>query len=153
MITIQKEGFDEVIHEIKPLLEHHWNEIALYKQKFPLEPDYSRYQQLYEQGKLVIVTARDQVFLDDLIGYSIFILHRHIHYNSCMVAVNDVIFLLDSYRSSSTAGARLIRSSEKIVQEMGANRITWHIKPHNDWSAILRRMGYIEEEKVMGKVL
>ena len=150
MISIQRENIDQCIKDIGPLLEKHWLEVALHHDDIKLEPDIERYARIEELGKLVIVTARDGA---NLIGYSIFLLQNHIHYASLLYAANDVIFLDSAYRKGTTAGIRLIKTSESILQAMGCKKIVWHIKVDHDWSAILGRMGYQEEEIIMGKLL
>lgn len=147
-IVIRRESWWDCIKDAEPILVDHWREVALYQEKIPLEPDYSRYVAAENQGRLVIVTARKD---GELVGYSVFILHRHIHYKNCLVASNDVIYLKPEYRG--VIGARLILKSEAILTELGVDRMTWHVKPKHDWSPILERMGYDHEEIIMGKLL
>lgn len=149
-ITIERESCAQIVPDIGPLLQAHWREVALYQDAVPLAPDMDRYRGLEKAGKLVVVAARDDA---RLIGYSVFLLHNHLHYMTCRVASNDVLFLSPEYRKGTTAGVRLVRESERMLTLLGVNRITWHIKPANDWSAILERLGYDLEEKIMGKLL
>lgn len=143
------EHFADVIGEIKPLLELHYEEIASFKEAIPLDPDYSRYQDLDAAGRLLIITARrDGV----LVGYSIFFMLNHLHYNSTLVALNDIVFLHPDERSGG-AGVRLFKESERVVRERGARMVSWHIKPINDFSALLERLGYVRHEIIMAKLL
>ena len=148
-ITFIKETYTNVIEDIKPLLENHWQEVANYKDKVPLKPDFNKYQTLEKNKVLVIVTCRDN---EKLVGYSIFFLSKHLHYTTCLVASNDILFLDKTYRKGRT-GIKLIQESERLLKNMGVNRIIWHIKPKNNFSPILIRMGYIQEEIIMGKFL
>ena len=156
MITIQRERFAAVMDELPPLLEDHWREVALHQETVPLKPDFKRYVAGCESGRVLTLTARDD---GHLIGYSIFLLSVHLHYSTCLVATNDVLFLAKSYRSGTTAGIRLIRESEAEIERECAGRgaasvrVLWHVKPKNDWSPILKRMGYEQEEIIMGKLL
>lgn len=156
MITIARERLTDCLDDIKPLLASHWREVALYQEQVPLAPDFEQYLKLDAAGAVVTVTARDNGIL---IGYSVFFLRIHLHYSSCLVASNDVLFLDARYRKSTTAGIRLIRESESELEterdHRGASsiRVVWHVKPKNDWSPILGRMGYEQEEIIMGKLL
>lgn len=142
------ETVDQCVGDIPPLLQAHWEEVALYRDQIPLEPDFDRYRQIESNGALVVVTARSE---GELRGYSVFLLHQHLHYKSCLVASNDVIFM--DRRCRGVAGMRLIDQSERILVERKADRILWHVKPSNDWSAVLAARGYVQEEIVMGKLV
>lgn len=149
MVRFAVESIANVIEEIKPLLTLHWEEIAGYKDSIPLDPDYEKYETMAQQGRLVIVTARDA---GKLIGYSIFFLVNHMHYKSTLFAVNDVIFMLAEYRKGM-AGVKLIKLSEVATKSVGAIKISWHLKPDHDFRPILERLGYKMDEYSMGKLL
>jgi hypothetical protein len=81
-----------------------------------------------------------------------------LHYSTCLIASNDVIYLQPEFRKRTRLGTLLITESEKLLAAIGALRgmtvrITWHIKPEKDWSAILKRKGYMVEETILGKLL
>jgi GNAT superfamily N-acetyltransferase len=149
VVNFSVERYADVIGEIKPLLEMHYEEIASFRDKIPLDPNYEKYETLDAQGILLIITARRAA---QLVGYSIFFILPHLHYQSTRVASNDIIFLLPDERSGGT-GIRLIRESERIVRERGAQFVSWHIKPVNDFSPLLERMGYVRHEIIMAKIL
>ena len=148
-LTCQRETCAQIIEDIKPLIVRHWREIALHQDEVPLDPDYAKYKKLEAAGALCIVSCRRDAAL---VGYSIFFLNRHIHYKGCFMASNDVLFL-DAPERKGTAGLKLIRESERILEGLGVKRVIWHIKPKHDFSPILRRFGYEQEEIIMGKLL
>lgn len=146
---IAVESYADVIGEIKPLLEMHWQEIATYRDHIPLDPDYARYQAAEAAGNLLILTARHRGVL---VGYSIFFMLAHPHYKSTLFAMNDIIFLHPDLRGGML-GPRLIKASEEEVRSRGAMKISWHIKPSHDFSPLLKRMGYALDEINMAKIL
>jgi len=148
MTTIQRESSWDCVEGIKALIEDHWNEVALHKDVVKLEPNWGQYAALEAQNRLVIITAREGELL---VGYSVFFLHHHAHYKSCLVASNDVIYLVPGKRG--VVGTRLIRNSETILKSLNVIKMTWHVKPSHDWSGVLKRMGYEQEEIIMGKLL
>jgi hypothetical protein len=91
-------------------------------------------------------------YLGGLIGYSVFFLRRHIHYASNIIADNDVLFLAKSSRQGRL-GIELIRESERRLAERGVSKITWHVKKSRDFRPILVRLGYVEEDIIMGRAL
>ena len=50
-------------------------------------------------------------------------------------------------------GIKLLKFSEKFMIDIGANKITWHVKHKNDFRNILYRMGYVDEDIIVGKML
>jgi hypothetical protein len=148
MTEFAAEAYATVVDEIKPLLERHYEEIAVHKQ-FPLQPDWARYEAVARLGKLVIVTARHG---KNLVGYAVFLVSQHLHYTTQRLAANDVIFIDKPYRLGS-AGIRLIAESERILAGAGVNKVMWHVKPLHNWGPILERRGYGTEEIIMAKIL
>ena len=149
MITIERESFYQIIDDIIPLLMDHWDEIAHYKDKIPLSPMFDVYQKLEENQNLFIVAMRED---KKLIGYSIYMINRHAHYSTCLVAANDVLYLIPEKRAASL-GMRLIIESDKLLITNGINRITYHIKPEHDFSPLLKRLGYMQEEIMYGRYI
>jgi GNAT superfamily N-acetyltransferase len=149
MISYHKESLCDVIAEVEPLLRLHYDELTLNKDRVKLDPDWERYANLEHAGGFHVLTARDG---DRLVGYSAFFLNTHIHYRDLRVANNDVLYLHPECRKGMT-GIRLIKFSEGWMKALGADKITWHAKYSNDLKQILVRLGYADEEAIMGKML
>ncbi len=149
MIITSVESVANVRGEIQPLLERHYQELTVGKEVVVLEVDWDKYENLERMNMLSVVTARDEGVL---IGYSVFFIYSHMHYKSLKAASNDVLFLDKEYRKGR-AGLKLLKESEIQLARLGVRKITWHIKTSLDWSKILLRMGYAQEELVMGKLL
>lgn len=147
MITYQSESYFTARDD--GLIQMHYDEIALHKEAIPLAPDWHRYDLMDAAQDLACITARDD---GKMIGYSVFFLQNHIHYMTTRMASNDVLYLHPDYRKGRI-GIKLIQHSEKHLQWLGVKKIVWHIKTANDFSPILKRMGYGNEEVVMGKIL
>lgn len=140
---------DKFIEEIKPLLELHYEELTLHKEHIKLNPDFARYKTLADAGIVKIITARDQ---GHLVGYSIWIVNTNLHYQDAKMANNDVLFLHPDYRKGRT-GIKLIKESERILKDQGVIKILWHIKHAKDFRNILYRLGYADEDIIVGKIL
>jgi GNAT superfamily N-acetyltransferase len=149
MIKFDVEKVLETKKELEVLLDKHYEELTLNKDVVKLKPIWSLYKELEDKNQFVLFTARDN---NELIGYSAFFLKSHIHYEDLIVASNDVLFLKSEYRLGTT-GIKLLKYSEQKVKELGANKITWHVKASNDFRPILHRMGYFDEDVIVGKIL
>jgi N-acetylglutamate synthase-like GNAT family acetyltransferase len=98
---------------------------------------------------ITIITARDKGIL---IGYSLFFVNSHIHYKNNIMANNDVLYLHPDYRQGRT-GLKLIRKCEQVLQEQQVDKIIWHVKYAKDFRQILYRLGYEDEDALVGKII
>jgi len=149
MIEYKEETYSQVIDEIKPLLEDHWEEIALNKEVIKLNPNYEMYEKLCNSGVMRIVTARDD---GKLIGYCICIIAYNLHYKDSLTATNDIFFISKDYRKGST-GVKLFIKNEEILKSYGVQRLIMNTKVHQDVGAIFERLGYKQTERVFGKLI
>lgn len=144
MKAYARESMEQVIGEIKPLLEKHWREIAHY-QDIPLDPDYAAYGRADAVGSLRIFTVRDEGLL---VGYAVFFI-GNLHYQSTKIATQDILFVLPEHRGLT--GARLILYCDEQLQAEGAQAVYHHVKKAHDFGPLLKRMGYEAVDVVYGR--
>lgn len=148
MLTYQMESLSIILPNVKELLLEHYEELTLNKAKIKLKPVWVRYETMEKFNQFYAITVRDD---NVIVGYSGFIVQPHLHYEDVIVAQNDVLFLKKEYRLGTT-GIRLLKYSEQCMKDLGANKITWHVKYSNDFRSILYRMGYLDEDVILGKM-
>mgnify|MGYP003674087309 FL=1 len=149
MVTYQQEFLSQVQSDIEPLIELHWEEIALNQDKIKLNPDWDAYHNLEAEGKLKIFTARDS---DSLVGYFVVILGINIHYKDHLFASNDIIYLHKDYRKGF-AGIRLIKFAEKYLKEDGVSVLLINTKTHKPFDKVLERLKFKPIERVYSKFI
>ena len=149
MVKFGLESFNQTRQDIEYLLKLHYDEIALNKDVIPLDPDWDKYKKLFDLNQLAIFTVRDE---GKLVGYSIFFVTSHLHYKSTIYANNDLLYLHPNYRKGSL-GIKLLKSSEIYLKQKGVAKIMWHIKFNKDFRVLLHRMGYIDEDIIVGKII
>jgi len=149
MVEFKEEGYEDVINEILPLLEGHWQEIALNQDTIKLNPDYEQYKVLFRVGAMRMVTAREE---GKLVGYCICLIRPHIHYKDSLTATNDIFYIHPDYRKGMT-GVKLFKAVETIMKSYGVQRIMMMTKKHKDVGPIFERLGYTEAERVFTKVI
>lgn len=148
MIEFAVENYRDIIDEALPLLERHWNELALDRDTIPLEPDYVRYSELARQGTLHVTTVR---WDGELVGYAWFILLHSLHYRSLFVADSDIFWLAPEHRRGWT-GIQLLRFAEDRLAEAGVNKIIYRTKLGNhDLRVLFCRLGYSPIEMLYAK--
>jgi hypothetical protein len=149
MITFARELLCECVQEVQPLLEKHYDELTLRKDIVKLDPQWKEYALLEQLGRFVVFTARDE---GRLVGYSAYFLLRHMHYAALTVAQNDV-FWLDPQCRRGMSPVRFLRWCDKQLASEGVDKAIYHCKLSNQLAPILRRLGYADEEVMVGKFI
>lgn len=147
MITAQVETWHPFIEEIQPLLPLHYEELALNKDKVPLDPDYSIYDIIDEQGGLLVVSLRKE---GAIVGYFIGILKPHLHYKTCLTLTMDIFWTHPDIRGG-LAGVRLFRAVEAEAKRRGAQRLYYGSKLHKDCSKLFEFLKMKPVEKYYSK--
>lgn len=135
-----------LIDEMTPLWKKHYDEIALYKD-IPLAPNLTMYARAAEMGYLTIFTARQA---DKLVGYEVLFVSPHPHYQSAIMATQDILFLDKSMRGGLN-GYKFIKWCDIQLRAMGVHLVMQHVKKNHDFSPLLMRMGYIEHDKIYSR--
>jgi len=148
-VKYQQEFLDSVVDDIRPLLESHWEEVALNKEKIKINPDWDTYYALQEQGKLDIFTARDEGVL---VGYFVVFVSQHIHYKDHLFANNDLIYLAPSHRKGFT-GVNLVKFAEACLKEDGVSVLTVNTTNRKPFDNILRYLGFSPSEVLHSKYI
>ena len=131
------------------LLNEHWNEIVTKKHLFKVNGDYERYSLLETDGALLTLIAKVN---DVVVGYSVNIISPHLHYKDSLVCYNDLLFVSKEKRTSPL-GIKLIKHTEELAKQRGAQVMLWHAKQDTPLSKILPRMGNTLHEHIYMKEL
>ena len=147
-ITYAVERATDIIEEIKPLLQEHYEEIARHQDKIKLNPNYDTYRSMDEAGLLHVITVRDDGVL---VGYFICVVMPNLHYQDCLCAVNDILFVGKPYRKGLLA-FKMLKYAEKTLRERGVDKVLINMKLAHDFGPLLERLGYVEIERVFEKM-
>lgn len=143
---------------VADLLALHWEEVALNKDAVPLAPDWQRYRLLESAGVLKSVVMRQG---GQLVGYDVFFVQPTLHYSTCVWALNDILYLAPEHRRGR-AGILLIDAAERMLREIGVQKVIYHTKLHLDLGRhtggdtvgrLLTHRGYAHIENVWAKML
>lgn len=149
MVTYQLENAYNLLEEVKPLFEDHYNEIAWKKDKIKLNPDYPAYFKLYKQGYLHVATARRE---GELIGYCISVAQPLPHYKDTLCAVNDVLYVSKEHRGGNV-GYELLEFVENDLKENGVDMFILHVKKYAPFDGLLEARGFSAIETNYSKYL
>jgi len=148
-MIIQHEFLASFKEDIKPLLEKHWQEVALYQGKIKLNPDWQEYARLDAAGSLVAFTARKDGVL---VGYCVLVKSRSMHYKDHIFASNDVVFVIPEYRNTST-GYKLIKAAQDYCIDAGVSIMTVNTKVHIPFDKLMLDMGFDLIERIYSILL
>lgn len=149
MPEFRQELLKDARTDAEELIEAHWREIALNRDKIKLNPDWDAYEDLERAGKLRIFTARDS---GELIGYFVVLVGRHLHYRDHIFASNDILFLAKDHRRGHT-GKNLIQFAEKCLREDGVSVLTINTKIHKPFDVLMRYLGFRCVERLYQKYI
>lgn len=137
-VKFKEEKYIDIKEEMQPLLQQHWKEIALYRDKIPLDINHQGYLDANESGILRIYTARKD---GELVGYFVLQLFQHMHYWSTSFAMCDVIYVKPEHRPGGT-GPKLIKYCEGKMKDLGVQLMTINTKAHAPFDRLLESMDY-----------
>lgn len=132
MITAQVEPYMDCLPELMACYDHHWEELALNKDKVPLAPQYDIYEARDDAGQLLLVTLREA---GRLVGYFIGFIAPGLHYKTCLTLTMDIFWTHPDVRGGF-AGVKLFRAVEKDARRRGVHRIFYGSKMHKDASRL-----------------
>ncbi len=136
MITAQVEGMFDALPEALPMLHQHYEELALNKDRVPLDPDWDTYRALEEKGAILCVTLREN---GRLVGYYTGFVVPDLHYKTCLSLKMDIFWTHPDIRGG-TASLRLFRAVEKEAKRRGVQRVFCGSKHHKDASKLFEAM-------------
>lgn len=142
MLTAQPEPFAPFLEEVKPMLDLHYEELALNRDKVPLSPQYEEYLRRDALGMVVTITLRND---GQLVGYWIGFKAPGLHYSTCLTLHMDIFFVHPDYRDGS-AGIKLFKAMEKEAKRQGVQRLFVGSKVHKDASRLFEALKYTKVE-------
>lgn len=123
-----------VIREQIHLLTDHKDEVCVFPDVI-LDPDWDKYDALDKLEMLAVITARRN---GKVVGYSVNILMRHLHYDF-KYAINDIIYMIPPLRGHAMG---LLRATERMLTDIEVKFFSLSVKPHIDYRPVLERLGY-----------
>lgn len=145
----QQERLNSFKDEIKPLIEKHWEEIALNQDTIKLNPDWDTYYKLEAMGFFKAYTARVD---GKLVGYFTIIATKGLHYADHVFAATDIIYISPEYRKGR-AGYGLIKFAEQQLKKDGVSILAINTKDHAPFDKLLQGMGYDLAERLYQKYI
>jgi hypothetical protein len=143
MLTAQIEAFSDVIAEAKPLLEKHWEELAIHQDKIPLDPNYEVYFAREARGETLLGTLRCD---GKLVGYWMNFVAPGLHYKSTLTMTMDILWVHPDHRGG-LGGIRLSECVKKEAKRRGVQLWYAGSKNHKQIAWFLEGIGMAKTEE------
>lgn len=143
------ECLPSVKKDILPLIEEHWELVALNKGSIKLNPDWEQYAALDASGILKMFTARDN---GKLVGYFVLLVNNSLHYKDHVFAVCDIIFVTPEARKGAT-GYKLLKYAENWCKDNNVSLLNINTKVHIPFDSLLEKTGFKLIERLYSKYL
>lgn len=150
MRTCQVEHWEVVRDEAAELWPAHFDEVGQGKEYgWALSPDLDVLQRLAANGKLHIVTVREN---GRLVGYHASIVEPLLHYREILAGKSDLYWLHPDCRNGRTA-VQLFLEVERTLRRRGVRVLFDGYKLAQDHSRLFAHLGYSSLEMRVTKVL
>lgn len=151
-LYFQRENYGQIVHDIKALIPSHHQELALYQDSIPLDPDYLFFKRADDAGLCVIISARTRNE-DILRGYAIYFIKNHHHYSMHKWGTSDLFWLHPDERNVGN-GRALFEEVERALRQMGVTVMHTTLKTsHPAAKYLLESMGHTLVEFGLSKRL
>lgn len=141
MITAIVEPFMSQVEELKPLLPGHWEELGIYRDRMPLDPEWSVYDAFERAGQLIYVAARKEGVL---IGYFIGTVTPGLHYRQTLTCKMDIAYVLPEHRGC--AGTILFDAVKAELKRRGVKLWWVGSKDHHPIEGFYEAFGFTRQE-------
>lgn len=145
------ESFERAIPELSCIFPIHWSELAIFKDRMPLDPDYDEYVRREREGRLFLVTVRKD---GQIVAYYTAQAAKGFHYQSTFTGTMDMLYVVQEVRERGLA-MPLFRCVEKELERRGVRLWFSGYKSHNPLGLdlLLPKFGFIPADVYMAKWL
>lgn len=151
MISTHVEQLVDILEELKPLFEPHWQELALNQDKVPLDPQYEVYLEREARGEVLCVTAREA---GKVVAYFVGFIAPGLHYRTCLTLTMDIFWVAPEYRADDSLGlleqsmlaTQLFETVKKEGLRRGVQRAFYGSKAHAAADELFEELGMIRTD-------
>lgn len=142
LFTAEVESFMENRAVLEDIFPRHWEEIAIFRDKMPLDPMWETYAQFEADGRLLFIGLRAA---GCLVGYFVGMIAPGLHYGSTLTGKMDLIYIEPDFRGEG-AGRLLMDAVLAEGKRRGVQMWWMGSKCHKPIEDFFRSYGFTQEE-------
>ena len=135
-IDVKEVRIGDYLPAVADLARQNWGETGF---DFDLDLDGGRIQALQDAGVAIALAAFDG---DKVVGYSTAYISPHTFNPRIICCLTEALFVDPEYRKCSAA-YKLIRETERVAAQRGANRVLWGTRAGTKLADTLMRRGCV----------
>lgn len=133
MIAMQVEDWATLWNDGQELMRENHKETG--DEGLEFDPDAEGYQALYDQGRLVVLTVRDD---QTLVGYLAFVILNHFHSRKVKCAFEELFYLSPKYRKGRL-GIDVMNFAERVLPVLKVGRVYYTSRPQRELTKLFQR--------------
>lgn len=146
--TFSLERLADILEEMKPLHQSHWNEKEEEEGRPGFNPDYDTFLRHERAGRALVFTLRKE---GRLIGnFSVYV-SRSMH-TQALRSTEDTLYILPEERKGRLA-ARLMGYAERVLKGLGVTELNITVKISNRHGRYFQMIGYQHVSNGLTKLL
>jgi GNAT superfamily N-acetyltransferase len=150
-LAVSEEPLARVRGEAEVLVRAHWREVALHRDRVPLDIDWSLYDLMARAGQYRVWTAREA---GRLVGYiAFFVRASHPHYKRTAWAQNDVFYVEPGARAAGIGRALIEAALAALKPAAGHAKVTLHAKTAHDFPDLAAACGFAQTEVIYERLI
>lgn len=149
MISAQIESFEACAAELAAIFPQHWEELALFRDRMPLCPQWQEYARRERDGILFLATVR---WNGRIVGYYTAQVAPGFHYGTTLTGTHDLVYVIPEARERGLA-LPLFRCVERELKRRGTKLWFSGYKEHNPLGMpkLLDRLGFAPADHYYAK--
>lgn len=151
MISAQIESFVDCAAELAAIFPQHWEELALFRDRMPLAPQWQEYARREREGRLFLATVR---WNGKIAGYYTAQVAPGFHYETTLQGTHDLVYVVPEARERGLS-LPLFRCVERELRRRGVKLWFSGYKTANDLGMplLLDRLGFLPADTYQAKWL
>jgi GNAT superfamily N-acetyltransferase len=114
-----------------------------------LDMDWDFYAEAAQQGKFILITAREN---EELVGFVTYYVNNHPHHKTVMYAACDILAVKMAHRGKGI-GTQLVKAAEPLLKMFYVKRIVHASRTVYDVEPLFPKLGYSLVERSYMKVI
>lgn len=146
--TYARERLQDILEEMAPLHQAHWDEKEVEPGRPGFNPDYDKFIRFEQAGRAIVFTLRKE---GRLIGNFSLYLSQSMH-TQALRSTEDTLYIVPEERKGRLA-ARLVGYAERALKRLGVTEINVTVKINNKHGRYFQMIGYRHVSNGLMKVL